>query len=66
MYWPAGPGGVGMCRKFRNPLSPKTRKIRPNRMRAIKTAIFMAFSLNRDASNLLEVGLQEEAAIDRP
>ncbi len=45
MYWPAGPGGIGMCRKLRNPLSPKNTNIRPSRMRATRTAIFMAFSL---------------------
>jgi hypothetical protein len=34
-----------MCRKFRNPLRPKTRNRRPSRIRATRTAIFMAFSL---------------------
>jgi hypothetical protein len=38
---------------LRNPLSPKTRNIRPSRIRATRTAIFMTFSLKWATAKML-------------
>src|SRR2546421_6901773 len=39
--WPAVPGGICIGMYFRNGFSPKTTKIRPSKIRAINTAIFI-------------------------
>src|SRR6267143_4660250 len=39
--WPAIPGGICIGMYFRNGFSPKTTEIRPSKIRAINTAIFI-------------------------
>src|SRR2546430_7011771 len=39
--WPAVPGGICIGMYFRNGFSPNTTKIRPSKIRAINTAIFI-------------------------
>ena len=41
MNWPAIPEGGGMGMKWRKPFSPKMRKMRPRRKRAMTAVIFM-------------------------
>lgn len=41
MYWSAGPGGMGgWGRNGCRPLAPKTVKVSPSRMRAMRAGIF--------------------------
>src|SRR5258708_3000478 len=60
------PVGIGAGMKFRNPLRPNTRKVRPSRMREIRTIVFIVRLSSKAYSRRVGFGLSRPRTVTGP